>query len=161
MNQPIRAYTYVREVRPVSELQSEFLIRAHALWDEKRNGRMMPSREDFDPETLREFLGKISLFDVEYDPLRFRCRLVGTGITTVTGRDITGQYLDEFYDPDDCENILRSFKHVIEHREPVRTGGTMSHVSKAHLRVESLDMPLSNDDETVTMILKVNEFVNG
>lgn len=160
MQQSAQAYQYDRRISPVSDLEAELLIAILNLWEERKADRSMPSRADFNPETLKGYLGHLTLIDIERDPLRFRYRLVGTVVTNATGRDVTGHYLDDCYTKPHYENVIRSFYQAMETFEPVRSSGTMSHTDKEHLLVETLDMPLSDDGKTVNMILKANVFKN-
>jgi hypothetical protein len=56
----------------------------------------MPSRADMDPVELpRALLPNLFLVDVEESPRRFRYRLVGTELTAIMRRELTGRYIDE------------------------------------------------------------------
>src|SRR3546814_1338569 len=61
------------------------------------NDLALPGRRHFDPLDIPELLPNIWMLDVKRDPLRFRFRLIGTEIVRFTGRDSTGQWLDEVY----------------------------------------------------------------
>lgn len=123
------------------------------IWERQRADRAMPRRADLTPELLHDHLGWIVLLDVEHEPQRFRYRLIGTRITEVAGRDSTGTYLDELYAPDIYEVAISSFRKVLARRRPVRAHGWLRHAEKGHLAFEAIDMPLSEDDETVSMIM--------
>jgi hypothetical protein len=124
-----------------------------AIWLRQRGSRAMPRRADLPPECLRGHLGWIVLLDVEYEPLRFRYRLVGTRITELVGRDATGVYLDELYEPAIHSTAISAFKIVIASRSPVRAHGYLRHANKGHLAFEAIDMPLSEDGATVSLIM--------
>ena len=55
-------------------------------WEEKRRGRLMPSRADIDPLELRRYLPGIILIDVVDDARRYVYRLVGTREVAMRGR---------------------------------------------------------------------------
>jgi hypothetical protein len=59
------------------------------LWEDRRKDRPLPARADFDPMDLRQFLGRIVLFDVLQNSRRFRFRLVGTDWVLRFGLDPT------------------------------------------------------------------------
>lgn len=140
-------------VDPALDFKAPELRRMLALWEEKRGARSMPSRADFPPEVLRGHLGWIVLIDVQPEPLRFRYRLVGSGVTGRIGRDSTGRYLDELYPPDIYENAISAFRVMLRTHRPVRAYGFLEHAERGHLPFEAIDMPLSDDDRTVNMIM--------
>ena len=80
-------------------LQSSELRRLLLLWESRCDGQRVPTRDDFSAEELMGFGGRVVLLDVEPDPFRLRFRLLGTHVTAAVGRDATGSYLDEVYDP--------------------------------------------------------------
>jgi len=54
------------------------LRRLHQDLQDRRRGREMPSRKDFDVLDFAYILGDLNLFDVLYEPLRFRFRVHGS-----------------------------------------------------------------------------------
>lgn len=113
----------------------------------------MPSRQDFDPVELRDHLGSLILIDVAHAPLRLRYRLIGTQITTLMRRDNTGRYYDEIYQPELLEAIYDSFRWIIDHRAPLRSHGEAFYPDKNFYSYETLNLPLSEDGDTVNMVL--------
>jgi len=140
-------------VDPDLNIEAPALREILALWQCKCGDRAMPARSDFGPEELRAHMGWIVLVDVEPAPLRFRYRLIGTELTQWVGRDSTGRYLDELYAPEIYDTAISAYLAAIERRRPVRAHGRFLHAEKGHLPFESLDMPLSADGETVSMIM--------
>jgi len=145
-------------VDPDLSLQAPELNDMLRLWQTKAGARRMPARRDLTPQDLRGHLGWIVLLDVEPAPLRFRYRLIGTEITQRVGRDATGRYLDELYAPGVYEKAISAFRIVIGQCYPVRAHGRLRHAEKGHVPFEALDMPLSDDGETVTMIMTRGSF---
>ena len=129
------------------------LMAIYQYWQTKRGSRRMPRRNDIDPIELRAQLGNIVLIDVEHDPLRLRYRLIGTKITEVMSRDSTGKYYDEIYPPDLLGNIYESFQWIIDNKAPLRTHGEAFYPDKNFYLYETLNLPLSEDDSTVNMVL--------
>ena len=122
-------------------------------WNEKRGTRRMPGRQDFDPTELGPHLGHLILIDVEHDPLRLRYRLIGTAITSLMQRDNTGRYYDEIYEPALLESIYESFHWIFAHRAPLRSHGEAFYPDKNFYTYEVINLPLSDDDDKVNMIL--------
>jgi len=114
---------------------------------------MLPRRSEFDPIALKAHLGWIVLIDVEPEPIRFRYRLVGSNIAEMAGRDVTGSYLDELYDPDTAFEATKSFRMILETKKPNRVTASLLHAEKGHLTFEAIDLPLSDDGENVNIIL--------
>jgi hypothetical protein len=125
---------------PDLNCHDETLMGLYRYWQEKCGTRRMPSRRDIDPLELQPHLGNVVLIDVEHDPLRLRYRLVGTKITDVMERDSTG-------------SIYESFEWMIDNRTPLRTHGEAFYPDKNFYVYETLNLPLSDDDETINMVL--------
>ena len=86
------------------------LVAMLALWrDRCRDGRL-PARADFEPRDFAGHLGWIVLADVEQQPLRFRYRLIGTQVTAMAGRDMSGRYLDEIYPPEILRIVTAGYR---------------------------------------------------
>lgn len=122
-------------------------------WHVKRGARRMPARRDIDPLEIKPHLGHICLIDVEHAPLRLRYRLIGDKITRAMGRDSTGRYYDEVYPPDVLASFLATFRWLVDQRRPLRSFGRTHYPDRNFYRYEILNMPLSDDDATVNMVL--------
>jgi hypothetical protein len=148
--------TYQRpfDLDPGLCFQSPLLDDLHRYWLKKRGERAMPQRADIDPvdPEIRPHLGFIVLTDV-VQPGRFRYRLVGSMLTRLVGRDATGRYLDELYSPADYEYMIVAYRWVVEHRAPLRIAGNLRHANRSWIDMESIDLPLSSDGQTVNMIM--------
>ncbi len=130
------------------------LVQIARQWRDAAGARRMPARRDIDPVRFRRLLPFVFLVDVEGPPLRFRYRLIGTGITGFTGRDLTGQAVDErTYGP--YAALAHAFFAIpVEHQVPALAKGRAIYLpGHDWQRIELLVLPLSNDGETVTMIL--------
>ena len=129
-------------------------------WRALRGSRTMPAVKDLDALQIpRGILHHISLVDIEYEPeLRFRWRLIGTAVTTVLQRDMTGRYWDEIY-TEDVYNLFAAPTNNV-----LRTCGPMRFTARAHVAgkefydAEHIYMPLSDDDDRVDRIFAVSAF---
>ncbi|MBI2253149.1 MAG: PAS domain-containing protein [Proteobacteria bacterium] len=121
-------------------------------WQRKCAGRAMPSRSDIDPSELRNFLPHITLVDVVDDPRRFVYRLIGTAEVELRGYDPTGKAVADAY-------FATSAEEALKHYEATRTSRTPHYIADPFQAVdrfigeEDLFLPLSNDGETVNMIM--------
>jgi hypothetical protein len=140
--------------RDETTLQSAELAHLFARWKDARGERRMPPREAIDPVALRDVLPHIVMVDVEREPLRFRYRLVGTYVTAISGRDITGRYADETTFPQSLDEVVGPYQMVVEHCAPVGKYGQARWVpNRPWVRVETLLLPLGRSDAEVEIIL--------
>ncbi|TQV82097.1 PAS domain-containing protein [Denitrobaculum tricleocarpae] len=127
----------------------------HSLWSGKITAEgHLPARSDFDPaEMLAAFLPYITLFDVirNGDNLRFRIRLVGTGIVEETGRDTTGNFLDEM---SNTSQIIGRAQWMVENRQPIYVENQpLTWTSRDYKHYSALGVPLASDGITVDKII--------
>lgn len=122
-------------------------------WMSRRNGKAMPSRGDIDPTAIPRLLPNITLTDVLYNPLRFRYRLVGTGIVAMAGRDATGQWLDQELYGDKLQEMLWGFTRCVERKMPMALRESVLFVDKKWVVVEVLFLPLAEQDGAINMLL--------
>jgi hypothetical protein len=130
----------------------EILKQIFAYWRQKKGSRIAPSRNDIDPAEIVKLLPYIALADVVRDPLRFRCRLVGTQIVAAYGQELTGVFLDEVDLNAHQHEIIDEYRRVVERCEPVCASREYTRHDGRHIRYERLALPLSSDGETVDMV---------
>lgn len=141
--------------------RDERLLNLRDYWDGKRSGRPMPSRQDIKPTEIVRLLPNVLLVDIEKEPFRLRYRLIGTKINETMGRDSTGKYYDEIYDGALLENIYLSFRSLIDRRQPLRTYGEVFYEDKSIYSYETINLPLSDDGESVDRVLGMIVFHFG
>lgn len=123
------------------------------LWHAKRQDRPMPARADLTPFDLKAFLGNLTLVDVEADPVRFRYRLVGTNVTRIVKRDVTGRYFEDVYAGRLLETAIAVNAWVVRERAPLRIFSRTGHVRNDIYTYDGVLLPLSPDGERVNMVL--------
>lgn len=117
-----------------------------ALWRQRiPAGLHIPPRNLLQAEDLKDFLPYILVIDMDQSRTRYRNRLIGTEVTAHAGRDATGKWLDEIYSPATLDGHHRAHQWIIEHRQPLRTHGTMDFVDRGYLPIEAAIVPLSLD----------------
>lgn len=148
------------QLDPELQFASPVLRQGYEAWTAARGARPMPSRRDLDPVALpRALLSHILLVDIEREPvLRFRWRLIGTHVTERLGRDSTGRYWDELYADNVRKALMTGPLWAMERCRPIRTLGYSPVEGKGHMRSENLELPLSEDGETVNMIMTVTDY---
>lgn len=127
-------------------------------WKSLRRKGRLPTRADLDPCGIRKLLPTVSLIDVlephpANEPRAFRQRLAGTDLYQAYGREITGCYFDEIYNPEEAAYWAEELSFVVEHRKPGVGLHSMAWRGVKGLSLFWLRLPLSNDGERVDMIL--------
>jgi hypothetical protein len=133
-------------------IESPKLRRLHQDWLDRRRGRAMPSRRDFDVLDLTYILGDLNLLDVLNDPLRFRFRVHCTSAVERLGFDLTGKTVDDYPDPAYRDMANEYYAEVVEARAPKRVLRDPYHFRSRVLRWEALILPLSADGQNVDML---------
>ena len=135
-----------------AQVPSELLVGLFGYWEQKRAGRRMPSRDDIDPLDIRDCMPTIIICEIEPEPLRFRYRLIGTRLTELVHRDVTGKYIDESLYGDNVEVVEGPFLEAYQTRAPVAVRGRLKW-DNVERQVAALALPLSNDGSTVNMVM--------
>lgn len=113
----------------------------------------LPGRQHFDPAAWPGLLSHIYLIDVLEAGRRYRWRLLGTAVTEMAGRDVTGRFMDELYDPGIYADSTRSYDAVIATRQPLRSFGTLAFAGRDYSGFESVEVPLAADGHCVDVVL--------
>ncbi|HEX6960187.1 MAG TPA: PAS domain-containing protein [Ferrovibrio sp.] len=125
-----------------------------AYWNEHCPAGGLPDRSVFDPLSLRPYLGNLLIVDVEatagaaasgQSERRFRYRLIGTDVAAMSGRDMTGRYFEDVYDPVALAEMRHCFGWVVDHRRPARIFGTFRHANRAFLGFDGMFLPVATD----------------
>jgi hypothetical protein len=137
----------------VLDIRSSTLQRLHRDWEDRRRGREFPARSDFDVLDLRYVIGHLALLDVSYDPIRFRFRLHGTGISQRVGYEMTGKEVDDLPPPVVRSSVRRHFTAVVEQRMPLVEVRERHILDDRVVGSESLALPLSRDGAAIDMLM--------
>jgi len=121
----------------------------------------LPGRQHVEPGDLTRVLPSLWLLDVQREPFRLRYRLVGTRITELVGRELTGQWLDEAH-PHSLEEpgFFVNFLAVVERHQPSwrKSKPTLYLHDRDFTTIERLLLPLARDGATVDMIMACTVF---
>jgi hypothetical protein len=132
------------------------LSRVRDYWLEKRGKCAMPSRSDISPRELKAELPSILLADVVENGADFRYRLVGTHLREFFYSEPSGKLMSEALLPFGEATVsatLQTYRNVMERRNPMRITGSGSLYGQEPKHFDALLAPLSDDGETVNMIL--------
>src|SRR4051812_11525552 len=134
------------------EVSDPGLLQLIAYWEGKRGERFAPPRRSIDACDLLPVLGDIAIMDVLQDPLRFRYRLHGTRLVMRGHVELTGRTTDDLPEPLFRQAVRELFTEVCETRRPwTGCGNRVLAAGVGGFEVGVL--PLSEDGETVTMLL--------
>jgi hypothetical protein len=150
----------MQKITGADQIESRLIRQLFEYWQSKcRDGRL-PRRADIDPGEIPRLMPNLMIVDIEHDPFRVRYRLVGTRIVQATGFEFTGKYLDEISFDEDEGPFLESYHLAATEKIPV-----LSRI-KWHLdpdvtgEYDACFLPLSDDGETVHMVLSVECYEN-
>lgn len=115
----------------------------------------LPARQDFDPLLMPGLLPHVYMVDVIDGGARYRWRLLGTELNVMAGRNATGAWFDELYDPAIYDNVVASLHSVVRRRQPMRSFGSYSFAARAFVHFEAMEVPLSEDGDGVDIVLGI------
>ena len=147
--------------RALSEerMRSPIVREAYRYWASKQRAGLLPARADIDPIDIPRVLPHISLVERETGTGRFRCRLCGSSLVDILGRDPTGKYLDEVYPDFESSESRRYRDQVFEMGKPShRIGRPTLRFPRDFVSVERLYLPLAEVGHRVSMVMGVMVF---
>lgn len=114
----------------------------------------LPGRQHFDPLDIPALLPWVWLVDAHRDPLRFKYRLMGTEHARLSGRDVTGRWMDEVH-PDFAQlDVYPQWVAVVERAElGYRRGPPLFPLRDEYEEMERLLLPLARNGADVDMVL--------
>lgn len=137
----------------VPTIQSPDLQALYAYWDGKRAGRFAPARADVDPADIPNLLPIMAITEVRHEPRNYVFRLYGTRLRAMTGRDLTGHWIDEIAHADALKDARREFDEVVDSGRPICSFWKGPWIGREHWTVERLLLPLSEDGHTVHRVI--------
>jgi hypothetical protein len=133
-----------------SEVPISRHLELYRHWFDKARGRVVPAHGDIDPVDIPKVLPHIAL--VHKPDGKYRFRLVGTEITQMIGRDLTGAPIDSH-----AGNAGAPLEGVAERvfttARPVFVTGFFQSGLGAIQNVSALFLPLSDDGARVNMMV--------
>lgn len=150
-----RLYKVGSETDP-TEFAHPTLAFLRRYWDMKRGNRPMPSRHDIRPSEMKEHLGWILMIEVFPDLSDFRYKLIGTLVTQYFLTDATGMTVTEAFERRGTaatKAVKAILRKTARDKVPVRSFGEAGWIAPGYEQFDALYLPLSDDGETVNMIL--------
>ncbi len=132
-----------RDIEPAALPGFEDLVR---LWQDRRGDQVAPSWSDFDFYDFKGWHGRISVYDISYDPFDYIVRLSGTEVDGVFGRTMTGAKGSELAEMRVEDPLSMEFYEMVCRQMLVaRTSGPVNLKGRAHIQATFVDFPLSDD----------------
>lgn len=144
-----------------SAFDSPVLTAVHAYWNTRRGNRQMPARKDIQPSDLRQHLGWLFLADVLPDMEDFRYRLVGQMVGAYFGIEGTNQTLKGVFarfGKLSVDTTLYIYRKAVTSKQPLRLTGQANWDGNGLEPYETVYLPLSDDDNSVNIILSAFVF---
>jgi len=115
--------------------------------------RSMPSRNDIDPCSMRDYLPRISLIDISDGVKGATFRLAGSRLRDVYGLEVTGKRLGDLEWGEKREYWQGIYQGIVDTGIPKL--GTVSGplLRREHVKLFWLRLPLSDDGRSVNKIL--------
>jgi len=117
-------------------------------WNEKREGKAMPSRAEIAPADLVSHLPRLALLNVLDDGqgvADFNVRLSGTGIDDLLGRDHRGANLEDLLPPSSAKLVAAALSALVQHKRPMRFYATARLPGNPEAYIEGIALPLGGD----------------
>ncbi|KLN62520.1 hypothetical protein WH96_03280 [Kiloniella spongiae] len=125
----------------------------YQMWKSKCKDDTIPSRADFDPIEMVEFLPGITLVDVDKDTQSLMYRLVGTNEVAVRGKDPTGDSVQEHFHATTWEDTWENYSHAINNLGIVFDDLDMPNANGIIVGDETIFVPLAPDGKNVNMVM--------
>jgi hypothetical protein len=134
------------------------LFALRTLWDAKRSASNLPRRADFDPKSLRPWIGNLALVEIPAggEPL---FRICGTNLHDRFGGEFTGRAIGSL-----APEIERDFRHGLTHvcrsKAPLEMncGCTVNGEARSF---RDAYLPLSDDDACIGTVLFASFEISG
>jgi hypothetical protein len=102
----------------------------------------LPAIQSFDPLRLPKLLPQIWIVEVDAATRRFRVRLAGENINAIYGRNISGQYFRDVYDPSDVDVIIERYSRCLKQPAIFRATGSVYAAAGRLTAGERLALPM-------------------
>lgn len=120
-------------------------------WRSLLRGRRFPKRREIDPTAIPHQLLRVTLIDVQYNPLQFTTRLAGEYVRARQGIAAGTRIVEGGHKGQSHNRVYRRCVMCVEQRRPIRGLYQFTPLDPPYARmwVEALACPLSDDGETV------------
>ncbi len=138
-----------------SRIQSDRILRALAYWREKKGARRAPDRADFDPIEVSDIMPHVVMWDVL--PQGYRCRLAGTKMVEIHGREMTGIDMSDFHGAHNVA-IQPEYDGVVRTGLPHYVERNLFWMHRDYRSYARILLPFTNGGPDVKIIVNVSHF---
>jgi hypothetical protein len=125
------------------------------LWQDKRGDRPAPSWSDFDFYDFTGWHGRLSVYDISYDPFDYTNRLSGAVVDELYDRAMTGVTASELEDLRVEHPAAMAFYEMTCRRMLIsRQTGSLNFKGREHIQATFVELPLSDDGLRATHTLE-------
>lgn len=135
----------------ISDLPNQMMRDFYQYWLDLKGDKLMPSRADMNPVEIVKLWAHLSLIDVIQDTGRYQFRLIGTETVNAIGKDLTGNYLDEY---PEIERFLKvRYDWLVKERRSYFIFDKLKWSEKSYIDYYVLGLPLSSNGHDVDKLL--------
>lgn len=148
--------------RGMAELDmiSPIITAGFSYWNERRAGRALPLREDFDPVIdIPRLLPNIIMLDVRFEPLDFRFRLVGSRVRKNLSRDYVGKWFSQLDNFNQQSSLWSRHQAVAEKAQPMLQRPTYIGPYRDFIAVENIMLPVTVEQPGWALQMMFFDFV--
>lgn len=128
------------------------------LWKSLCGDRAMPQRSDFDPAQVPRLLANICLVEVIDGGADYFYRVAGSGLEEMSGQKLQGKLFSEVEHAAARESMRRTCESCVAAGRPVIIKNQLQEPGHDHMAITAVILPLSEDGETVDMLLTLTEY---
>ena len=141
-----------RDIDPAALPGFEDLVR---LWRDKRGDRPAPAWSDFDFYDFKGWHGRISVYDIFYDPFDYLSRLSGTVVDGVYDQNLTGTKGSEQTEMKaDDPATMEFYEMTCSGMLISRASGPLETKARRQVQATFVEFPLSDDGKRATHALE-------
>lgn len=138
-----------------TRITSDRILRALAYWEAKKGARRIPDRADFDPIDIPDIMPHVVMWDVLSDG--HRCRLAGTKMVEIHGRELTGIPMPKFHGVHNA-TIQPEYDGVVQTGSPHYVERSLFWMHRDYRRYARILLPFTNGGSDVKIIVNVSQF---
>lgn len=127
-------------------------------WKALCGDRKMPERGDFDPAKVPRLLADICLVEVIDGGSDYFYRVAGSRLEELSGQKLQGRRFSEITHAEARESMRATCAASVHSARPVVIKNKLREPGRDHVSIIAIILPMSDDGETVNMILTLTEF---
>lgn len=139
-----------------AEIKSARLLRALDYWQRLRGAGALPDRAQFDPVAIADIMPHVVMWDV-LPAGGYRCRLAGTQMVEIHGREMTGFDMAMFHGRHNA-TIQPEYDGVVRTGQPHYVERSLFWMHRDYRRYARILLPFTDGGTDVRIILNVSHF---